>query len=161
MLARHHAVVVVDSRGHGRSTRDAQPYTYELMESDVTGLMDQLRIKRAKLIGWSDGGIIGLVMAIRHPERLSGIFAFGANADPSGANPKVGQNATFNRYIARTEADYRRLSPTHNDFGAFVNAIGQMWASEPHITAALKTITVPVTIADGQHDGPFCRPTPS
>ena len=156
-LARHAAVVVIDSRGHGRSTRNAQPYSYELMSSDVLGVMDQLRIRRARLIGWSDGGIVGLVLAIHHPERLSGVFAFGANSDPSGANPDVGHNATFNTYIARTESDYRRLSKTPGDFNGFLTAISTMWANEPHITGQLKTIRVPVTIADGQYDEAILR----
>ncbi len=80
-------VVALDSRGHGRSTRSAQPYSYELMASDVTAMMDALRIPKADLVGWSDGGIVGIVMAIRHPEHLNRVFAFGANTVPDGLIP--------------------------------------------------------------------------
>jgi pimeloyl-ACP methyl ester carboxylesterase len=59
----HHRVILIDSRGHGRSTRDERPYTYELMASDVEAVMDALAIPRAAVVGWSDGAIIGLVMA--------------------------------------------------------------------------------------------------
>ena len=70
VLAAHYRVVVMDSRGHGRSSRDARPYGYDLMASDVLALMDFLKIDKAALVGWSDGAIIGLDIAIHHPERL-------------------------------------------------------------------------------------------
>jgi pimeloyl-ACP methyl ester carboxylesterase len=47
--------VLVDSRCHGRSTRDARPYTYELMASDVLAVMDALGPDRAAVVGWSEG----------------------------------------------------------------------------------------------------------
>jgi pimeloyl-ACP methyl ester carboxylesterase len=84
-LAARYRVVVMDSRGHGRSSRDARPFGYDLMTDDVVGLMDFLKIDKAALVGWSDGAILGLDMALRHPERLSKLFAFAANSDPSNA----------------------------------------------------------------------------
>ncbi len=63
-LMANHMVVLVDSRGHGRSTRDARPYGYDLMADDVVALMDKLRIKKADVVGWSDGAIIGLYKEI-------------------------------------------------------------------------------------------------
>jgi len=51
-------VVLIDSRGHGRSTRDARPFAYELMASDVSAVMDTLRLEKAGLVGWSDGACI-------------------------------------------------------------------------------------------------------
>src|SRR5258708_7355383 len=62
-LAPHYRVIVLDSRGHGRSTRTDAPITYDLMSSDVLALMDYLRIEKAALVGWSDGAIIGLDIA--------------------------------------------------------------------------------------------------
>lgn len=156
-LSKHSAVIVMDSRGHGRSTRNAQTYTYELMESDVIGLLDRLKVREVSLIGWSDGGIIGLVMALRHPERLNRVFAFGANSDPSGVNPKLGDSVNFNRFIARTEVEYGQLSKTPRNFAGFVEAISKMWGSEPHITGQLNRIRLPITIADGQYDEAILR----
>jgi alpha/beta hydrolase fold len=63
-LAPRYRVIVMDSRGHGRSSRDAQPYGYDLMASDVLALIDFLNIDKAALVGWSDGAIIGLDIAI-------------------------------------------------------------------------------------------------
>lgn len=77
-LAKSFRVIVMDSRGHGRSTRDNRPLTYDLMASDVIALMKHLNASKAAIIGWSDGAIIGLKLAISNPDQLSGLFAFGA-----------------------------------------------------------------------------------
>src|SRR4051794_27174973 len=137
-------VVAVDSRGHGRSTRSAQPYSYELMESDVVGMMDALHVRKADLVGWSDGGIIGIVMAIRDPERLNRVFAFGANTVPEGLIPGFDKEGLFADYIKRAGDEYRRLSPTPDQYDSFVEQIGGMWATQPHITdEQLKAIRTP------------------
>lgn len=152
-LAKTHKVIAIDSRGHGRSTRDDQRYTYELMTSDVIGVLDHLKIEKVSLVGWSDGGIIGLVLAMKNPERLNRVFAFGANIDPAGVKPTVGEDKVFGEYIARSGEDYGKLSSTPKDFDAFVAAISEMWAKEPNYKPEdIAKITVPVTIADGEHD---------
>ncbi len=150
--------ILIDSRGHGRSSRDARPYSYELMESDVIAVMNQLGLDRAAVVGWSDGGIVALVMALKHPERVTRVFAFGANMDPSGNNPQGDKSPIFSRFIAQAAKDYAVISPTPNDFPAFERAISHMWDTEPHYTAAdLAQIHVPVAIADGDHDEAILR----
>ena len=67
--------VVIDSRGHGRSTRDVRPYTYELLASDVVAVMDALRIEKARFVGWSDGACIALILASQLPLRVAGVFS--------------------------------------------------------------------------------------
>jgi pimeloyl-ACP methyl ester carboxylesterase len=152
-LARHYEVIVADSRGHGRSTRSAQPFSYGLMASDVMALMDFLGIKRAAIVGWSDGGIIGLDLAIHHPERLTKLFAFAANYNPAGVRSDIGSSTTFNAFIARCGIDYQRLSPTPGQYKEFLAAIQKMWATEPNYSREqLEHINVPVVIADGDHD---------
>ena len=83
-LAPRHTVILIDSRGHGRSTRDARPYGYDLMADDVVALLDTLAIGKADVVGWSDGGILGIDLAIRHPDRVGRIVAFAANTVTSG-----------------------------------------------------------------------------
>lgn len=152
-LARHYEVIVADSRGHGRSTRSAEPYSYGLMASDVIALMDFLHIQRAAIVGWSDGAIIGLDIAIHHPARLTKLFAFAANYNPAGVRSDIGSSTTFNAFIARCGQDYRRLSPTPGQYRQFLDAIQKMWATEPNYSQAqLRSIRVPVIIADGDHD---------
>jgi len=145
--------VVIDSRGHGRSTRDGRPYTYELMASDVVAVMDALKIERAPVVGWSDGAIIGLVMALKDPDRLTKVFAFAANMDPSGVRSDTLTNPIFARFIKEAGAAYVRLSPTPGGYDAFTRAINRMWDTEPNYTAAdLARIRTPVAIVDGDHD---------
>ena len=148
-----HRAILIDSRGHGRSTRDARRYTYELMASDVTAVMDSLKIRRAAVVGWSDGAIIGLVMALNQPERLTRVFAFAANMDPSGVKPDVLANPTFKAAIQRSARQYARLSRKPSGFPAFQKAIETMWDKEPNYTARdLARIHTPVAIVDGDHD---------
>jgi pimeloyl-ACP methyl ester carboxylesterase len=152
-LSESHQVIVADSRGHGRSTRSGQPFGYQLMADDYLALLDHLGIDQVALVGWSDGGIIGLDIAIRHPERLSRLFAFAANYTPEGVKASVAEDLTFNAYIARAGADYARLSPTPDEFDAFVGQISQMWATEPNYSKdQLRAIGVRTVIFAGEHD---------
>jgi len=151
-LQDRYEVIVLDSRGHGRSTRDATPYGYDLMADDVVGLMDFLKIRKASLVGWSDGAIIGLDIAMRHPDRLSRLFAFAANSDPSGVSD-IAHSSVFNAFISRAEGEYGALSPTPDGYKSFLAQIEKMWDSQPHWTAQqLRTIKVPTWIVDGDHD---------
>jgi pimeloyl-ACP methyl ester carboxylesterase len=151
-VARQYEVIVLDSRGHGRSTRTDAPITYDLMASDVLALMDYLHIHKAALVGWSDGAIIGLDIAIHHPERLTKLFAFAANSDPSGVKD-VNTSPVFSAYIERAAREYEKLSPNPGQFNAFLANITNMWATQPHFTVdQLRHITVPTWIVDGDHD---------
>ena len=152
-LARHYHVIVMDSRGHGRSTRSAERYTYELMASDVIGLMDFLKLPKAAVVGWSDGAIIGLELAMHNPDRLTGVFAFAANYNPAGVREDLDQNANFNAFIARCAGEYARLSATPDQYQAFLADIHKMWDTEPNLSQeSLRAIHLPMIIADGDHD---------
>jgi pimeloyl-ACP methyl ester carboxylesterase len=158
-VAEHHQVIVMDSRGHGRSTSDGRPFGYDLMADDVVGLLDYLGIRQAAVVGWSDGGILGLDLAIRHPDRVSRVFAFAANTDPSGVVAGVETNPTFAAFIARAGHEYAALSATPGEYRAFVAAISKMWATQPNWTAAqLRAIRTPVLVVDGDHDEAIRRP---
>jgi pimeloyl-ACP methyl ester carboxylesterase len=151
-LKAQYRIIVMDSRGHGRSTRNAEPYGYDLMAADVIGLMDFLKIKKAAVVGWSDGAIIGLDIALHHPERLTKLFAFAANSDPSGV-ADIDKSPVFNAFIARAEQEYAALSPTPTEYKSFLEQIEKMWASQPNWTADdLKKITTPTWIVDADRD---------
>jgi pimeloyl-ACP methyl ester carboxylesterase len=152
-LARQYQVIVVDSRGHGRSTRDSRPFGYDLMADDVVALLDYLHIKRAAVVGWSDGGILGLDLALRYPERVSKVFAFAANTNPTGVVDGADKNPTFAAYIQRAGLEYAKLSATPKDYPAFLRAIGRMWETQPNWTRdQLAAIKTPVLVVDGDHD---------
>jgi pimeloyl-ACP methyl ester carboxylesterase len=157
LVASGHRVVLIDSRGHGRSTRDAQPYTYELMASDVLAVMDALRLDRAARVGWSDGACIALVLAMQVPQRVTGVFFFGCNMDPGGTKD-FQPSPVVDRCFARHTMDYAALSATPDRFGDFVAAVQRMMRTEPNYTASdLAQIRIPVTIVQAEHDE-FIRP---
>src|SRR6202011_1320107 len=117
--------VLIDSRGHGRSTRDARPFSYELMASDVLAVMDALRLEKAGLVGWSDGACTALILAAKTPSRVAGVFFFACNMDPSGVKP-FEATPTLNRCFGRHVKDYAQLSATPEDFKDFVAAVTLM-----------------------------------
>jgi pimeloyl-ACP methyl ester carboxylesterase len=145
-------VIVIDSRGHGRSTRDTRPYTYELMASDVLAVMDALHLEKAALVGWSDGACTALILADKAPVRVAGVFFFACNMDPGGTKefefgPIV--QRCFNRHVK----DYAQLSPTPDQFDKFSEAVGLMQRTQPNYSAEdLAQIRVPVAIVHSEHD---------
>lgn len=145
--------IVIDSRGHGRSTRDDRPYSYELMAGDVLAVMDALSLERAALVGWSDGACTALVLADNAPERVAGVFFFACNMDPSGTKELEFPNPVLDRCFARHTKDYAALSATPDGFQELADAVGLMQRTQPNYSASdLAGISVPVTIVQGEHD---------
>jgi pimeloyl-ACP methyl ester carboxylesterase len=144
--------ILIDSRGHGRSTRDERPYTYELMASDVAAVMDTLGIQKAALVGWSDGACTALVLASGVPERVAGVFFFACNMDPSGTK-EIEFTPILQRCISRHMQDYKQLSATPDGFEQFSEAVGLMQRTQPDYSAEdLAQICVPVAIVHSEHD---------
>ncbi|WP_043614820.1 alpha/beta fold hydrolase [Ensifer sp. ZNC0028] len=152
LLQAGHRVILIDSRGHGRSTRDERPYSYQLMASDVFSVMDRLDLQKAAFAGWSDGACIALVLASMAPERVTGVFFFACNMDPSGTKD-IEPSPMLDRCFSRHAEDYRALSATPGDFSAFVDAVSTMQRTEPNYTAEdLGKIHVPVVIVQSEND---------
>jgi pimeloyl-ACP methyl ester carboxylesterase len=150
-FAEQFRVIVVDSRGHGRSTRDQQPLSYALMADDVVAVMDALGLARASVVGWSDGGIIGLDLAIRYPGRVQKLVAYAANATLAGL--QRGGGAAFDAYLVRCATDYAALSPTPKDFEGLMRLLRPMWHSQPNYSdAQLASIAAPTLVLAGEHD---------
>jgi pimeloyl-ACP methyl ester carboxylesterase len=146
-------VIAVDSRGHGRSTRTSQPYSYSLMASDIVALMDYLDIPKASIVGWSDGANIGLDIAIHHPARIDALVAFGGNFAVSGLHENMKASSTFNQYFELVQQDYRRLSSTPTQYKEFVAAVRKMWRTQPQYSPQqLGSIQCPTLVIDGAYD---------
>ena len=157
LVSSGHRAVVIDSRGHGRSTRDSRPFKYELMASDVLAVMDALHVEKAAVVGWSDGACIALILAMKAPARIAGVFFFGCNMDPSGTKT-FEPTSVIDRCFARHTRDYAELSDTPDQFKAFADAVGQMQRTEPNYSASdLANIRMPVAIVQSQHDE-FIKP---
>jgi len=149
--------VLIDSRGHGRSTRDSRPYTYELMGSDVLAVMEALRLGKAAMVGWSDGACIALILARQVPARVASVFFFACNMDPSGTKT-VKMSPILERCLKRHTKDYVDLSSTPDQFKAFAAAVGEMQRTEPNYSVRdLAEIRVPVAIVQSERDE-FIKP---
>ncbi|WP_263356177.1 alpha/beta fold hydrolase [Acidicapsa ligni] len=152
LIENGYRAILIDSRGHGRSTRDARPFSYELMASDMLAVMDALHLERAVLVGWSDGACTALVLADKAPSRVAGVFFFACNMDPSGVKP-FEATPTLDRCFARHTKDYAELSATPERFKDFVADLTLMQRTQPDFSAHdLAKISVPVAIVQSEFD---------
>lgn len=152
-IAAGHKVIAIDSRGHGRSTRDATTYSYELMASDVLAVMDEMSIGKAAFVGWSDGGIISLELAINHPDRISKAFVIGTNYTLDGIDPAVETNEVFGAYVGAAAALYAKNSATPDDFDGFVGDVVAMWGAQPNYSETqMQSVTATFTVAQALQD---------
>lgn len=124
--------MTIDSRLQGRSTGAATaPISYDLMRGDVIGVLDHFDIPKAIIIGWSDGGIIGLDMALNTPKRLERYFGYGTSSVVADVNDAGVNSYTFSSYVNRTEIEYRKLSPEASHEKQAFNKINTMLATLP------------------------------
>lgn len=82
-------VIALDTRGHGKSPRGNELFTIRQFAEDLHNFMERLHIKKANILGFSDGGNIALIFAMRYPERVSKLILNGANLDSKGVKPWV------------------------------------------------------------------------
>ena len=83
-FANEYRVIAVDTRGHGASPRGNKPFTLETFADDLNNLLDSLNIETANILGFSDGGNIAVIFALKYPERVASLVLNGANLFPSG-----------------------------------------------------------------------------
>jgi pimeloyl-ACP methyl ester carboxylesterase len=154
LIKTHHRVILIDSRGHGRSTLGPYPLSYEKMQSDVVAVMDTLQLKKVAFIGWSDGAIISLIMAMKNPERVNRVYAFGANMNTDAMVSRAFTSPILSEVATRLAKDYARISPTPDEFGSLHQALETMQKKEPNYTtkdlAAIKVSKI--AIVDGDHE---------
>jgi pimeloyl-ACP methyl ester carboxylesterase len=147
-LAKSHFVIAVDSRGHGRSTGANGPLSYSLMSDDMVKVLDSLKINRVDAVGWSDGGIIGLDLAIRHPERIRRLVAISANYNPDGLGytPSVEE-------VPRVALRYWLLAPNPAQWSDLYRNVIAMWRTQPQYTLNdLGHIEAPTLVMAGEYD---------
>jgi pimeloyl-ACP methyl ester carboxylesterase len=152
-LSQNFSVTVMDTRGHGRSPVTSNTFSYEVFAKDVVSLLDYLEIASAAIVAWSDGAITGIQLALAHPDRLSKLFAFGANATPEGLKAGGAKTGAFASFVSRCKKEYLALSPHPERWPELQRGLRIMWRTEPNFTKLqLATITMPITIADGEYD---------
>ncbi len=123
------------------------------MAADILAVLDELGVATTAIAGWSDGAILGVTLAMRHPERVTRVFAFGVNLDLTGNKPVDFDQPALAAVFARNAASYARLSATPEDFDSFARDVGAMMSREPSYTAGeLAKVQVPIAIVAGEHD---------
>ena len=146
---KHYKVIAMDSRDQGRSADSPGRITYEKMTDDLAALLDHLQTGPVYVLGWSDGGIEALLLAIRHPEKVSKIAAMAANLYPGGLAPEI--LAWIES--TKTEAMKAALANPEEKSARREAKLMQMMLDEPHIAPqALEAITVPALVLASDHD---------
>ena len=129
-LAKSHLVIAADSRGHGRSTDLNVQLSYALMSDDMSKLLDHLQIDRVDVVGWSDGAIIGLDLAMRHPECIRKLVAISANYDVDG----LVETPSLDLNIPPAPFQYKLLARDPAHWPVFYRKVVRMWQTQPHYT---------------------------
>jgi len=144
-LSQQFKVIVPDTRGHGNSTdQSTVPLTYQLFADDMVKLLDSLELKNVNILGWSDGGITGLIMAMKYPEYVKRLAIMGANLSPDGLKDIVFRDVR--ELIADLEVSSEPGAPARK-------RIYELILNEPHVSAAdLQKIEAPVLVMAGQND---------
>lgn len=144
---KNYKVIVADSRAQGKSIDNGDSLSYEMMTDDLNALLDHLHLDSCYVIGWSDGGINGLLLAIRHPDKVKKLAITGANLvpDSSAVEPEIYLSAkSLSDSINRLP-----LSPEVKTYRKLFNLL----AHEPNIsTTQLQTIKCPVLAIGGDQD---------
>jgi pimeloyl-ACP methyl ester carboxylesterase len=152
-LAEKFSVIVMDTRGHGRSPMTSNKFGYNLFADDAAELLAKLGIVSTSIIGWSDGAITGLQLAITRPALVSRLFAFGANTTVAGLKPGGARTRVFGLFASRCKAEYARIAPHPERWPQLSSGLGAMWRSEPNFTSQqLATIKSATVISDGEYD---------
>ena len=151
-FAKNYQVILADSRAQGKSVDPSDSLSYEMMTDDLNALLDQLGLKSCYVIGWSDGGINGLLLAIRHPDKVKKLAVTGANLwpDTTAVDPFVYNWAMkYNQNLLETmKKPGANIAQTKNQL-----KLAHLLSYEPHITIQqLQTITCPTLVIGGDHD---------
>jgi len=148
-FARHHRVIVMDSRGQGKSEAGSEKLTYEQMTQDSNALLEYLKLSHVNVLGWSDGGIIGLLLTIGHPDKVGMLAVMGANLEPEAAYSW----ATDGIVRVRTRLNLELAHSTDPKPIQIQLQLLDLLGTQPHIpVAALGKIQIPTLVMAGDRD---------
>jgi len=151
-FAKTYQVIIADSRAQGKSVDPSDSLSYEMMTDDLNALLDKLQLKSCYVIGWSDGGINGLLLAIHHPDKVKKLAITGANLwpDTSAVDPFVYNYAMNANKMAR-DSIKKMKAPTPEMKNQL--KLLHLLSYEPHIKVEeLKKISCPTLVIGGDHD---------
>jgi len=155
-LSKNFQLIIIDMRGHGRSNIGQQPFSYDLLTSDTLAVLDQLHLKQVDILGWSDGGIVGLKLAIAHPGRVNKLIAISANYNLQGltrAAIVAMKHATPSNHSILARFIYYIIAPEPKQWQTLWHHVTTMWASYPQITHdELAQIKAKTLFIQGEND---------
>lgn len=150
-FAKSYKVIVADSRGHGKSGLGTDQLTYGQMLDDWNGLLNHLGIKDAAIFGWSDGGILGLKLAISHPDKVSKLAIMGANLRPDDTAVEAWVKPLLDGAVKQVEGMVAQKDTSQN--WALQKQLLNLLMTQPHIkTTSLQQIKIPVLVIAGDRD---------
>lgn len=148
-FTRSRRVITLDTRGHGRTPKGTAPFTLAQFSEDLHDFLDEMGLKKVILVGYSDGGNIAMLFALKYPEYISAMVLNGANMFPSGLEKKD------HDWIKR---NYRKASkrlqrhPDDEKAGSTADLM-RLMTEEPKIDPSeLSKITCPTLVLVGSHD---------
>lgn len=99
-FSKEYRVIALDTRGHGKSPRGDKPFTIRQFADDLKDFMDEIGIEKAHILGFSDGGNIAMIFAMKYPDRVNKVILNGANLYASGVKLSCQLSITFEYYQA-------------------------------------------------------------
>lgn len=145
-FSRHFRVIALDTRGHGKSPRGDASFTLEQFAEDLSIFMDAHSIRRAHILGFSDGANIALAFAMRYPERVGKLVLNGGNLNPWGVKYFVQLPIVFGYWLAKA------ISVFDKKAAAKAEMLGLM-VTQPHVDAAsLAKLNIPTLVIAGEND---------
>lgn len=157
-LAKTRKVIAVEMQGHGRTADIDRDITAENLADDVAALLDHLKIPRADVIGYSMGGGVAMQCAIRHPEKVRKVVVISSTFRRDGMVKEAVEllpTLTADHFKGSPiEAEYKKLSPTPDDFPKFVKRVLGTATKKDDVGAdKLKATTAPMFFIFGDADG--------
>jgi len=156
LFAARFRVIAAELMGHGRTGDDvARPFHYHDLAEDTAELMRVLGVERASILGYSDGGVVALDLAIHHPQRVTKLALTGANSRNDGYTEETQEwGRSFDPEAEPVSEAYARLSPDGpSHWPVFLARMKLMWAVEPDFTLEqLQSIAAPTLLVVGDSD---------
>jgi pimeloyl-ACP methyl ester carboxylesterase len=155
-LAERYRVYVPERRGHGRTPDVAGPITYEMMAADTAAFLEGAGTGAAHLVGWSDGAVVGMLVALRRPELARKLVVIGQyfNADGEVPEWRALSDSWGSNPPEWLHEEYDRVSPDGPEhFPVVLQKMIRMWHEEPDITLSeLAGVRAPTLVMQGDDD---------
>jgi pimeloyl-ACP methyl ester carboxylesterase len=158
-LAERHLVITIDLQGHGRTADIDRPIDIRLMADDIAALIDHLGLEKPDVVGYSLGGGVALLTAMKYPEKVGKLVSASANIRRDAIPPEMlAQQAQVNAAAAEFMKDtpmyqhYQQVAPRPDDFPRLLDKIGESMSKDFDFSEEVRTLKVPTLIVAADAD---------